>query len=97
MVTRSLIGRSIRSMGYKKNSKTEQILGCTFDRFKKHIEDRFKSGMNWLNHGEWHIDHKKPLALANTQQELIELNHYSNLQPLWASENLSKGSKYQLI
>ena len=47
--------------------------------------------MSWDNYGEWHIDHIKPLALANTEKETYELCHYTNLQPLWAIENLQKG------
>ena len=49
--------------------------------------------MNWDNHGEWHIDHKIPLSSAKTEKELIGLCHYTNLQPLWALDNLKKGNK----
>ena len=52
--------------------------------------------MTLENHGEWHIDHIIPLATANTYEEVIKLNHYTNLQPLWAKDNLSKGSKILL-
>ena len=48
--------------------------------------------MCWLNHGDWHIDHKIPLAAAKTKEDVIRLNHYTNLQPLWAAENLAKGA-----
>ena len=50
--------------------------------------------MNWKNHGEWHIDHIKPLSSAKSEEEMNKLFHYSNLQPLWASENLKKRDKY---
>lgn len=46
------------------------------------------------NYGEWHLDHIKPISLAQTEQEVIKLCHYSNFQPLWAKENMSKGNKY---
>jgi hypothetical protein len=49
--------------------------------------------MSWDNYGEWHIDHIKPLALAHTEEETYKLCHYTNLQPLWAIENLQKGSQ----
>ena len=49
--------------------------------------------MSWDNYGEWHIDHIIPLASATTEEGVLKLYHYSNLQPLWAKDNLSKGSK----
>lgn len=69
------------------------MLGCDYQTAFKHIESRFKQGMSWDNFGEWHIDHIIPLASAKTEIELIELCHYTNLQPLWAEENRSKGDK----
>jgi hypothetical protein len=77
----------------KKESKTEQILGCTINEFINHIESQLKEGMTIENHGDWHLDHIIPLAKAKTEEEVIKLNHYTNFQPLWAAENLSKGSK----
>ena len=50
--------------------------------------------MSWDNYGLWHIDHVKPLCLANDNNELIKLNHYTNLQPLWAEDNIKKNRKY---
>jgi hypothetical protein len=49
--------------------------------------------MSWDNHGEWHIDHIIPLASANTPEIIKQLCHYSNLQPLWASDNIIKKDK----
>ena len=49
--------------------------------------------MTWENKGAWHIDHIIPTCTAKTEEDLIRLNHYTNLQPLWAEENLKKGSK----
>jgi len=60
---------------------------------KKHIEKQFTKGMSWKNQGDWHIDHIMPLASANTIEETIRLCHYTNLQPLWALDNLEKGAK----
>jgi len=78
---------------FRKNTKTEIILGCTIDEFRNYINNKFKKGMCFENHGEWHLDHIIPIALAQTEEDVIKLNHYTNFQPLWAKENLSKGSK----
>ena len=90
---RGLILCSIKGKGYKKNSRTEEILGCDFETFKKHIERQFQKGMNWDNRNEWHIDHIYPVSLAKDEKHIIELNHYTNLRPMWAKENMSKGNK----
>lgn len=78
---------------WEKNKHTEEILGANYNEVKQHIESTFQEGMSWGNHGEWHIDHKIPLDLADTEEELYELCHYTNLQALWAFDNLSKGNK----
>lgn len=79
-----------------KPTKTLNILGADYETVKKHLESKFQEGMTWENHGVygWHIDHIKPLALAKTVEEVIELNHYTNLQPLWALDNIRKSSKF---
>ena len=95
---RSLIVNSIHKNGYKKNSKTELILGCTFDEFKHHLESQFESWMNWGNYGNpkdgifelnktWDIDHIIPVSSAKTEDEIIKLNYYTNLQPLCSKVN----------
>jgi hypothetical protein len=78
---------------FKKLDRTEVILGCKIEEFINHISKKFTEGMTLENHGEWHIDHIIPLATAKTKEDVIILNHYTNLQPLWALDNLSKGSK----
>jgi hypothetical protein len=77
----------------KKGIRTEEILGETYSNVRVHIERQFKEGMSWHNHGEWHIDHIVPLTSGNKREEWIALNHYTNLQPLWAADNLKKGAK----
>jgi hypothetical protein len=91
-----LISVSLRSRNYTKKSRTYEILGCSYEEFKLHIERQFIDGMNWENKGRygWHIDHIKPLCLASSEEELIQLNHYTNLQPLWWYDNLKKGKTY---
>ena len=71
-------------------------LGCSIPELKKYLETKFLPGMCWQNYGPdgWHIDHIKPLNsfdLADRQQ-FLAANHFSNLQPLWAAENLSKAA-----
>lgn len=89
---RSLIAISIKNNGYTKQSKTYEILGCTYEEFKAHIEQQFTEGMNWDNHGKWHYDHIKPISHGKTEKEILALNHYLNFQPLWARDNLSKSN-----
>ncbi len=79
--------------GWKKNSSSEKLIGCSFEFAKKWIEKKFKSGMSWENYGKWHIDHIIPLASAKTEVDLISLCHYTNLQPLWAIDNIQKRDK----
>lgn len=92
---RKMIRKSIKSNGYTKNSKTFEILGCSYEEFKKHIESLWEPWMNWGNHGlyngeegyGWDIDHKVPVSSAITEEELLKLNHFSNLQPLCSKVN----------
>ena len=90
---RTLIGLSIRKNGYSKKSKTNKILGCSFEDFKLHLQKQFTEGMTWENLGQWHLDHIYPVSLAKSEEEIIRLNHYTNFQPLWAIDNIKKGNK----
>lgn len=90
---RSSIHKSLIKNEFNKNKKTIEYLGCSYQFYKDYLQNKFKEGMSWDNHGEWHIDHIIPLASANTEEELIKLFHYTNTQPLWAEENLRKGCK----
>lgn len=80
-----------------KKSSTESILGISYNEFKTYIEEQFIEGMSWENYGEWQFDHKTPISWANTEDEVYELNHYTNFQPLWTIENQIKGSRYKSI
>lgn len=77
-----------------KTSSSLKIIGCSLEKAISHIESLFKDGMTWENHGQWHIDHIKPLSLAKNKKEAEKLCHYTNLQPLWAVENIKKGATY---
>ena len=83
---------AFKNKGYNKNTKTQEMLGVNWEVCKAHIERQFAKGMNWSNYGEWHIDHVIPIASANTEEELKKLCHYSNLQPLWAVDNIIKSN-----
>lgn len=79
--------------GYKGGSAVKN-LGCSIEEFKIYIEQQFQEGMNWNNHGEWHFDHIKPLSsfdLTNPEQ-VKKACHFTNIQPLWAFDNISKGN-----
>ena len=91
---RTLLWVSINKMGFSKNGRTQEILGCSFEEFKIYIENLFQEGMSWDNHGDWHLDHKTPISWATNEEEVYELNKYKNFQPLLASENYSKGNRY---
>lgn len=77
--------------------KYEDLLGYTQSEFIEHMESQFKAGMSWKNRSEWHVDHIKPIKyfLDEGVTELKIINALSNLQPLWAHENLSKGAKFE--
>lgn len=94
---RELTRLAFKKNGYQKNTKTAEILGCDWDTLKHHIERQFIKGMGWDNRDQWHIDHIVPLASANTEEDVIALNHYTNLRPMWASENISKGAKMEFL
>jgi len=92
---RQSLSKSFKKNGYTKNSRTHEILGCSYVEFKLHIESQFESWMNWdnyglyngeLNHG-WDIDHIIPCSSAKTEEDVYQLNHYTNLQPLCSYVN----------
>lgn len=82
--------------GRTKSAHTVNLLGCSIPEFCAYLEKQFKPDMSWENYGEWHIDHIRPCASFNlsdpAQQQACF--HFSNCQPLWMAENISKGAKY---
>lgn len=90
------VGRVLK--GLLKTARTMQFIGCDRDTLRAHIEAQFQPGMSWLNYGRagWHLDHKRPCAsfdLSDPEQQRACF-HYTNLQPLWAIDNLKKHSFY---
>lgn len=100
---RSMLNNAFKKKGYVKNEKCLSILGCSFEDFKLHIESLWEPWMTWENKGNpkdgilelnksWDIDHIIPLASATNEDEITNLNHYTNLQPLcsYTNRNIKK-------
>ena len=81
--------------GYNKSDLTVKLLGCNIEEFWIHLEKKFTKGMTRENHGEWHVDHITPCASFDLSkpEEQAKCFHYTNLQPLWAIDNLKKGDR----
>ena len=94
--TRSRMSRILRNINVGNKNKFYDLLGCTKNEFIVYFENLFTDGMSWDNHGEWHIDHIKPMAKfnLNVDDQRNKCFHYTNLQPLWAKDNLKKGDKF---
>lgn len=90
---RSRLSCSIRSI--PKTNKTLELLGCSIASFKLYLESKFEPGMSWGNYGKWHIDHIMPISIFDLTKvkHRMACFHFSNMQPLWARENISKGNK----
>ena len=92
---RSLIRICLKRQGFTKKSKTYKILGCSFEDFKERIESQFEDWMSWDNYGlyngeekyGWDLDHIVPLSSAQCEEDIIRLNHHSNIQPLCSHIN----------
>ena len=91
MLYRSKINKILGS----KKEKTFDLIGCSPLQLKEYLEKQFWMGMTWENHGlfGWHIDHIIPISSAKNDEELKRLCHYTNLQPLWALDNIRKRDK----
>ncbi len=89
------IRNGIKNRGYFKNNKTQNILGCTVEKFKIYIENQFSTWMSWENYGKyngeinfgWDLDHIIPISSAKNEEDVIRLNHYTNFQPLCSKTN----------
>lgn len=96
---RRLIQQAIRRGRATKRGRTVDLLGCSIEQFRLHLEGQFTLGMTWANWGRgracWHIDHKVPCAWFDLtdERQLRACFHYTNLQPLWALDNAAKGAR----
>ena len=96
---KNLRGRFRDSLKRKKTNKSCSVIdliGCSIYQLECHIEKKFEEYMNWSNYGNWHIDHIIPCNAfdLNNEFEKRACFHYTNLQPIWASDNIKKGDKY---
>ena len=89
---------ALRRVGLKKSDRTVKYLGCTGRELVAHLESQFSPGMSWDNYGikGWHIDHIRPCASFDftDEKQLHDCFHYTNLQPLWAKDNITKGASW---
>ncbi|MHA1738808.1 MAG: hypothetical protein ACTSWD_09500 [Candidatus Heimdallarchaeota archaeon] len=92
---RGRINNALR--GYTKSLSTMLLIGCEVDYLMFHLQEQFTKGMSWDNYGDWHVDHIRPCASFDfvKESEQKKCFHYTNLQPLWAKDNLSKHTKYK--
>lgn len=90
---RSRFKFELAKRGESKWIKVNGYLGCSWLELQEYLKSQFTDGMSWDNYGDWHVDHIIPLAIAENRDELIKLCHHTNLRPLWASDNISKGAK----
>ena len=93
------LSRRMRTLFSKNGDQTIDFIGCSIDDLKSHLEKQFVDGMNWENYGRygWHVDHIRPCCsfdLTDPEQQR-ECFNYTNLQPLWAKDNLAKGGRYE--
>jgi hypothetical protein len=96
---RSRITSALRLSSIRKSHKTRDLIGCSYAFLKKHIEKQFCDGMSWDKPNSFHIDHIRPLASFDLTdpKQLKDACHWTNLQPLYPQENLSKGAKIPCI
>lgn len=89
-IWRAMNSQSVNNIG------SFSMAGCSVEFLRSYIENKFEQGMSWSNYGKWHVDHIRPCASFDLSQkdQMLECFNWRNLQPMWASQNISKGSKY---
>jgi hypothetical protein len=90
---RCRISQFLKIKNITKKNSTFDLVGCKPYELKEHLQKKFLDNMCWDNYGDWHIDHIIPLSSATNEEETYKLCHYTNLQPLWAEDNLKKSNK----
>jgi len=91
---RSILYSTLKRLGTKKQGHTIDMLGYSASQLKEHIATQFLPGMTWENHGEWHIDHVRPVTNFPTTEDVKIVCALENLQPLWGFDNLSKSNRF---
>jgi len=92
-VWREILRKTITQLKLNKNQTTLDILGYSYDILKSNMESKFKKGMSWENHGEWHVDHIIPISLFKEGTHAGIVNRLDNLRPLWSNDNLVRQNK----
>ncbi len=97
LITERLRARMFKIIGSPRQYRWNELVGCAPSECREHIEKQFKPGMHWSNRGLWHIDHRRPCASFNltNPDEQKQCFHFSNLQPLWKTENQIKHAKWK--
>jgi len=90
---RTRLSEYVKSMNISKTQSTFKIIGLSPENLRNYLQESFVNGMSWENYGLWHIDHIIPLSSAQSESELYKLCYYTNLQPLWAIDNMKKGDR----
>lgn len=93
---RQRVHKAVKAQRSYKGSRTRELIGCSYQELRDHLAAQFEPGMSWDNHGEWEIDHIRPVASFDLTdpREQEKCFHFSNLQPLWRSANRSKAAKW---
>lgn len=94
---RKMVYRAIEFTDSKKQARTFELLGYDSETLKIHLEKQFQKDMSWDNYGKWHIDHITPISylVESGITDPKQINCLSNLRPMWASENIRKGTKLE--
>lgn len=94
---RSRLRAALKERKFPKQ-KITNLTSCSRGELIRHLESRFQAGMTWKNYGNWHIDHKRPCASFNLLEsdQVKACFHFTNLQPLWATDNLRKGRRIEM-
>lgn len=100
LIARRMLSRALEATSSSRNrgGRTFDALGYSMQEFVFHMERQFLDGMSWENHGEWHVDHIIPVSemVSLGVNDPKDINSLNNLRPLWAKDNLTKSSGFDL-